>query len=480
MNIRSNVEKIITFLILLPVSISFVSIPFNYDVRIFQGAARLTDYFGSFPSNIDGAWEIKPIGNRLIHYGLYKIASGFALVSTPEYEMLAKAICLAAVIVICWYFSSKFKQPYLFLVSCLAFLVIGSQVALQPEWFAVLLSLLAIALLRGNPRLQYIAGFVIACIFLLKGITLLLVIPIVGMTLLYCEKPVARILKAGVSSFLSVGVVIASGLFPHLVPDMLMSGRLAHIGYFSILEMATNLIVGSVSCYSVIYIPIIFAGLVCIPLLYVFEKPALKDWIVLLASWITCVFIVFIQSECFFAYQYFVLALPALFTVCMLKSKGVVVAIVCVLAAFIFILAAWNGGLVGIEYSYSASERDAAINLTGAFPDILDQPSMLYLDVGDAPYYLGVNSTSRYILMSPFQRNSSWWDVSDLPQYHEAYSDIMNYDGKYIIGATSESGEWMVHDTPDNKRVWDKINSEYSIVWQGMWVLYEKKVIQGI
>lgn len=76
-DIKKHLESIITFIILIPFSFSYLISPLNDDTRIYQGVASLTDYFGSFPANINNAWEIKPIANRGINYILYKISTLF-------------------------------------------------------------------------------------------------------------------------------------------------------------------------------------------------------------------------------------------------------------------------------------------------------------------------------------------------------------------------------------------------------------------
>ena len=72
-NIEYILDKIITFILLPIVSISFIINSISSDPKIYQGIARLTDYFGTFPQNVDTIWEVKSISNRMINYLLYKI-----------------------------------------------------------------------------------------------------------------------------------------------------------------------------------------------------------------------------------------------------------------------------------------------------------------------------------------------------------------------------------------------------------------------
>jgi hypothetical protein len=51
---------------------------------------------------------------------------------------------------------------------------------------------------------------------------------------------------------------------------------------------------------------------------------------------------------------------------------------------------------------------------------------------------------------------------------------MMNYTGKYII---ADVRGWMRRDHPDNEMVWKKIESEYSIVWNKSWYVYERNTI---
>jgi hypothetical protein len=474
---KTSLKKIITTIALIPTTLSFILNPLTYDVHAYQAVARLTDYFGtSFPANLDAAWEIKPIGNRFINYALYKVAALAAPFGSVEYEMVIKTICLALVLIVAWYFARHYNNPpYLSLLTALAFITPLNPIQLQPEWFAVLFALLAIALMLSDKwYLQAAAGMVITGIFLLKGITILLIIPILWAV--WLEKGsdwFRRATIAGEASVISLLAVIGSGFFPNLIPDMLMSSRLAHVGMWSPAQVLANLIFGSISSMVVLYVPIITVGLAALGVAcwQRLKAGSFSHMAIMLAAWASGIFIVMIQSEEYFAYQYFVLALPALITITMLKDKAIRYAIIGILILSILFASHWSPGAAQGESAYPGIEAASAAGAMAALPDIGSQPAILYLDVGDAPYYFQVNSSCRYICPLPFQRNSEYWNITDMRQYREERDCILGYRGKYIISAVPDAGRWMVQNTSDSREV----DRDYFLAWNQSWSIYQRK-----
>lgn len=79
--------------VLLICFISYVVTPFTADTRVFYSSAILADQLGNFPYNIDASWEIKPIGNRLIVYLLYKFTLLFVEIDEKtNFEITTKII----------------------------------------------------------------------------------------------------------------------------------------------------------------------------------------------------------------------------------------------------------------------------------------------------------------------------------------------------------------------------------------------------
>lgn len=465
-------EYILSVILLLPVSISFILNPLTNDARIYQGVAKLTDYFGPFPANIDIAWEIKPIANRLINYILYKLGSIFANFGTSEYEIIIKVFTLVIVFSICLYFASKFENKYIFLLAALAFLTPLNFIVLQAEWWAVLFSLLAIGLfMTEKPSNHFLAGLVITIIFLFKGITILLILPII--CALYLLKPdIFNRLKYGLlGSVLSLGFILTLEYFPHIIPDMILSAQIAKVGYYDLPTMMNGMINNMMNAY--LFIPIIIAGIsAAFFIFYLYmQEMKLNKTIVFITMWLTTLMMVFIQSE-FFTYHFVVLIIPSIISIILLpKNINRLLLVIPILIIFFAITSHWSIGMA-VENQFWEDKNQESVNIINNFTDIKNQSSILYYDPGDAPYYFQSNSSCRYISPLPFQRSSDTWDLSNTQSYKETYECIINYDGKYII---TDTGNWTIRNTTDNKNVSDIIKTNYKQVWNRGWNIYINK-----
>jgi hypothetical protein len=447
--------------------------PLNDDTRIYQGVASLTDYFGSFPANINNAWEIKPIANRGINYILYKISTLFTTITTPEYEFVIKLLSLIIVIIICYYFASKFKHQYLFLLTTVCFIGSLNFVSLQAEWWASLFSLISIALfMTDKPSNHYLSGLVITIMFLFKGITILLILPMICAIYLFKPDWFNRLKLGLVGSVLSLLFILTWNIFDKVVPDMLLSSQIAHVGYFSVDKLASFFLANSI--FTLFHIPIIICGLVASVYLfnkYMYNRDLFKV-VILILMWITSISIVLIQSE-FFIYHYFVLVIPSIISIILicdlLKSNSIIkVSLIVAMILFLLMTSYWSIGAT-TENQFWQRQDQIAIDVITNFTDITNQTSILYLDPGNAPYYFRSNSSCRYISPLPFQRNSEEWDISYTDAYKEEYNCIMNYDGKYIITA---SRDWIIQNTTDGYNVSEKFKTEYKQVWDKGWNIY--------
>jgi hypothetical protein len=463
-------EWILTFFILIPTSLSFILNPLTNDVRIFQGVAKLSDYFGSFPANLNLAWEVKPIGNRFINYMLYKIANLFTTFGSYEYEILIKIFALVFVLTICYYFSTKFNMKYLFLLCCITFLTPLDFISMQPEWWASLFTLLAIGLfLTDNIYNYFIAGIVITFIFLFKGITIFLVCPII--CIIYLLKPdwFNRLKIGFIGSILSLWFILIWDIFKDVIPDLLLSSKLAPIGYISLSDMIIHFIF--VASTSYVYIPILSAGILSAFLLFYnkMRDRNINTVIVLILMWLSISLMILIQSE-YFVYHFFVLSIPSIITIILIYNKvNLKMCIVLILLVFIAFSSHWSYGME-VENKFWETKNIESINILNNITDITNQQYILYLDPGDAPYYFKSNSSCRFISPLPFQRNEGdHWNLSMMKEYNETYNCIMNYNGKYII---TDTGIWMIQNTTDNKKVWDKINTNYKLLWNRGWNIY--------
>jgi hypothetical protein len=95
------------------------------------------------------------------------------------------------------------------------------------------------------------------------------------------------------------------------------------------------------------------------------------------------------------------------------------------------------------------------------------EPSVLYLDHGDAPYYVEAPSACRYVAPLIIQRNWGDRDLTGLPAYTETMNCIMSYKGKYIILGTDWFGK--------HESVNQKIADEYQQVYHGyFWDVHQR------
>jgi len=475
-------EHIITTLILIPVSIVFMIHPLTNDMRIYQGVAKLTDYFGPFPANIDLAYESKPIANRMLNYFLYKISSIFTTFGTPEYEMLIKFISILCVIIICYYFSTKFENKYIFLLSVLAFLTPTNTLTLIPDWWAPLIALFALTLfLTNKPSNHYLSGIMITIMFLLKGPTIILVIPIACALYLLKDNDWLNCLKRGaISSSLFLIFILLCGYFKNIIPDMILSTYYVHQIYYDFQTALINLIQNLIPVY--FCIPIFIAGLIGAFILYIklMKNKEIYKALMLIFMWIASLFYIFIQNE-FYYHHYMILVIPSIISIITLSKISIKRSIIMIL--IIFIMLTSLGFFINENNLKSSSYGELSKHIINNLSDIRNQEHILYLDLGAAPYYFQSNTSCKFIQSLPFQRNTDIWNMTNTPQYWENFKCIMDYKGKYIImdenlpwvQQQSFTGIWFEQNTSDNKLVMSKIQTEYKQVWNEGWNIYERR-----
>jgi hypothetical protein len=351
----------------------------------------------------------------------------------------------------------------LFPLSAFLLLSTSNFIVGQAEWWAVLFSLLAIALFLADSKyLWCLGGVVVTLIFAFKGITILLIVPIIVALYLYRDDWFKRLLYGAVLSVVSLFVLIV--VFPHMISDMLLSAYIARVGLYT----ADNLLgAGLLNGVGSLYlIPGILAGLLAIP--WILKQPRYKT-LAIIGMWITCFAIICIQSE-FFVTHYIVLLLPIIITLPLLKKETLYPMVL--ISAIIFLLISANWGFImRVENDFWVMQTQYHSRMLAAVPDLTSQNSVLYLNSGNAPYYIGANSSCRYSTPLPFQRNSPTWNITRLPEYQDQFSCMMAYSGKYIV---MDASPWLGNDTPDNQAVWNKINTDYTKVWSMGWDVYER------
>ena len=103
------------------------------------------------------------------------------------------------------------------------------------------------------------------------------------------------------------------------------------------------------------------------------------------------------------------------------------------------------------------------------------RPSILYLEVGDAPFYLRANSACRYTAPLVLVRNKRNWNLTNLPEYWEEYNCAMNYRGKFIVMETNDSEDWFGDTEPSRQSIMQTITRNYTLVRDNVWRVWERK-----
>ena len=309
-------QKLFYYLMFPIISISYILTPLTNDARIYLGVEYIADKFYPYPYGWDIAWEIKPMANRLMAWVMYKIASSVVpFENAVLFGAVVKLIALCIITAVIWYFAKTVGGRWTFPLTFIAFTCIGNFVILQAEYWALIWSLLAIALLlHDNENYHALAGALFIVIALFKGITGLLCIPILCAVLLL--KPGVRLYLAdlffGFCGALGTFLLLCLTVWHYALPDMLMSAQVARVGEFPYWMYFMSLIAYLFS--AVFYIPLVSVG--CLAgLVYILRKgyTDIRTALLCLLMWVVPFAIIYIQGE-FFVYHYVVLTLPTLIT----------------------------------------------------------------------------------------------------------------------------------------------------------------------
>jgi hypothetical protein len=489
MNLKKVFDALLYFIILPFTAISFVLTPLTNDTRIFLGAEAIADTYYKLPYGWDAAYEVKPIGNRILNWVLYKVANAFVPFTSNDYTHFGWAVKITALIILvlcCWYISRKIKFPYALPFLFMAFACQGNFGILMSEWFAVLFSLVAVALcFEENRNWQYVAGALCLCVALLKSITVMMAIPVICAVLLLggtidWKKTIAGYITAGLAFF-----VACLTIWPYSISDMLMSRLIAHVGmydyhtliqWFWLTQARSNL-------PEVLwrYIPAIDVGIIfCVLLaLYYRKKSDWKQTALLALLWVVPCAIVFIQSE-FIVYHYIVILFAAIVTTAIFTSKrkaGALLVIVAILLIFPSYIAinSMAGSFTTYEYTFWQQKEQNADIINAEF-NLTNQSSLLYLDPGDANFYFHANSSCHYITPMPIERSTDEWNMTNLWQFNDTHTCIMSYQGKYIVAdvrggmSTGFYGKGILI----RKEITDMIKANYTLKDSKSWEVYER------
>jgi hypothetical protein len=482
------------------------------DTRIFLGVEAIADRFYPFPYGWDTAYEVKPIGNRIWNWAFYKFANFFVPMASNhymEFGWFVKGLALVVLILCCWYISKRIIFPYAFPILFLAFACEANFGLLMSEWWGALFALVGVAMimdakpsykpplgyldkgsywkdaLREN-GLPFLAGALFIFIGLLKGITILFIIPCICAIYLlgYKIKWVPAI-----TGFLSGGFAFLACCFtiwPYALSDILLSRLVAHVGqydpitliyWFWITQARTNL-----PMVMWVYIPAEFIGTIAgiWVTMHYYSKGNYKNLLLFSVMWVSTLAMVFIQSE-FIVYHYCVLLVPSVISIAILlksikpKWQMALVIITAIFAGYIVINSA-IGSYSIYEYTFWHQKEMDADNINAQF-DLVNQTSLLYLDPGDAPFYFSANSSCRYIASMPVERSTREWNITYTDAFKEDYACILAYHGDYIVADISSHQDigYFGQGIADRKPIMDMIANNYTKVADKSWAVYERK-----
>jgi len=105
--------------------------------------------------------------------------------------------------------------------------------------------------------------------------------------------------------------------------------------------------------------------------------------------------------------------------------------------------------------------------------DLPDQPSILYLDPGDAVFYFHANSSCRYSSPLVLARDTDTWNTKMLPQYWDQYNCTLGYQGEYIIMDMRDEN-WFFENATDRQPIIEMISRNYSLVFNEGWRVFRR------
>jgi len=478
---NTDLKWVIVTALTLPVVIySYLMLVFSDDIHVYFGVAKIAGYFGSFPANIDAAWESKPVLNRLIFFGLYKI---FEPIKDNEllFQIGTKAAVAIVILLACAYMAREVRRKNgnlntyaVFLIAAVSILTVHIMCIMECEFFAIIGSFLAIGLILSESKYaNAFAGIVMVGIFLLKGLTIIMIPMIIIACLLIDRDGTYKKLK-----YTSVGFVAATGLFllsciiwfHNFIPDSLMLFSLAKPANLSIIERSILMLRQTPSILW--NIPVLCAGGIT-TLFLLSDYRRTKDRLraaLLISVWIISLFIAYAQAE-FWIYHYTPLILPAVVSIILfLSSHYKSTDYIAVMAIIGLTLAIW---FVGTSiFTDTHANQWAGLEKDKLFVQAINigkEPSVLYLDSGNSPYYVEAPSACRYIAPVIIRRNMGDRDLTNQPAYTQEADCIMSYEGKYIV----LDEDWFGLHEPMNS----KIANEYRLIYRGyFWNLYQRAV----
>jgi hypothetical protein len=443
------------------------------DIRIYLGAAKVTELTPGFPMTLDSVWESRFVGHRFLYYilNLLDPFTGWL------YSIWMKFVVALVMIVILYYFSKRVSERmqvsfhYPFVLGFIGLFAVNNAIIFSVESHSVVIAMLmATMLLDDRPWVCGLSGLLIYPIIVMKGLPVLLV-PIVMLVIVMLTPHdyKARFYSALVSIPIVVAALIATVLyFPHFISDIFLLTRLGHLTHISLIEMIESFFnwgAGVIGFAPLIIISVVVSFI----LLSIVTKEHVRDLKLLLAMWLVAALYVFIISE-FYYYHYFLMLIPAILTICYFlkiyphRDYAFIAIVMLVLIIFAGVVSGWSLGLGFRGYTFWAERDASAADILSRY-DILDQPVTLYLDDGSAAYYFPTRSACRYVGSLP-----PIWNLSGTDAYWEMRNCSLEYTGKYVIVFPP----WVDLNVTAHTELSDKINSEYTQIYSNHWNIYQR------
>jgi hypothetical protein len=148
-----------------------------------------------------------------------------------------------------------------------------------------------------------------------------------------------------------------------------------------------------------------------------------------------------------------------------------------ILVVFLLYLAEFSffGNYTNYESTFYGTRYEDATAINAQFH--LDrEPAVLYLEPGDAPYFIHANSSCRYISALLISRYRDNWNLTNLPQYWDEYHCVASYQGKYIVMELGgdKALDWFGENQTVRKPLLDIIWRNYTVVYNKSWRILEK------
>lgn len=464
------------------------------DVAAFIAAARQADYFGAFPGNVYEAWELKPLGHRILWRVLYCASALIApyedkALYEPTIRLLYSLLAILVILVSIHVARAPLRHagispPAAFAFLGLAFFGMNNWALMQAEHSALLLAIPAAALtLRPEVWARFAAGVLLALLVTLKGVTIVLAPQalLLAAALPRERRPSLLPTIAGLAAGLVLIAMAAVYVFPRELQDLRNAAIWQGADQIRMEIIAPRLWAFLASTAN--GIAVIKLGIAAAVILLLFRsRIGLRSAAPIGAAWLLGLAGLLSQRH-LFGYQFLLLWLPAAACAGILLLRwnaapdasrlrkeclafGLLLLALSVgarpfwwlipfvplgwlvwisarprlavaLPAFCALLAAtalagWEVPNVPEQVRKQRPVRELFAEWNHRY-QLHKESVVLYLDAGYAAYAVGARSWCRYFFALPIQRTTHRKLLLKLPVTQETLARILQYEGRYIV-----------------------------------------------